>query len=130
MFYLKDTRAMPLRLRRHVGKPDDTVATNLISGFVQTNSRPAPDVSFNVGVRYDLDTDGNNPDFTSPLMPAARGRDTNNIQPRAGVSWDVTGNGRHVVRAGAGIFTGGFCWFPRSSSACRTASRAASSSSG
>jgi len=106
MFYLNDTRAVPLVYVGTSGRPDDTVTTNLISGFVQTELRPGAGVSLNLGARYDLDTDGNNPDFTSPLMPAARGRDTNNIQPRAGMSWDVTGNGRHVVRAGAGIFTG------------------------
>ncbi len=36
---------------------------------------------------------------TSPvaLQPDARGRDTNNWQPRGGVSWDVSGNGTHVA---------------------------------
>jgi hypothetical protein len=59
-----------------------------------------------LGARYDLDTQGNNPDYTSPQMPTARGKDVNNIQPRAGLSWDVTGDGRNVIHGGAGIFTG------------------------
>jgi Carboxypeptidase regulatory-like domain len=106
MLYLNDTRAIPLVYVGTSGTPYDTVTTNLISGFVQTDFRPSAGLSVNVGVRYDLDTAGNNPDFTSPLMPTARGRDTNNIQPRAGLSWDVTGTGQHVVRIGAGLFTG------------------------
>jgi hypothetical protein len=106
MLYLNDTRAIPLVYIGTTGTTDDTVTTNLISGFVQTEMRPSAGVSINVGLRYDLDTDGNNPDYTSPLMPAARGRDVNNIQPRAGVSWDLAGDGTHVIRAGAGVFTG------------------------
>src|SRR4029450_5332256 len=42
----------------------------------------------------------------------ARGRDTNNFQPRAGLSWDLTGSGSHVVRGGVGAFTGRFLLVP------------------
>jgi Carboxypeptidase regulatory-like domain len=112
MIYLNDTRAIPLVFVGTSGTPDDTVTSNLVSGFVQTEFRPSAGVSVNVGARYDLDTEGNNPDFTSPLMPAARGRDTNNVQPRAGFSWDLARNGRHIVRAGAGRFTGRFLLVP------------------
>jgi hypothetical protein len=128
MFYLNDTRAIPLVYVGTSGQPDDTVTTNLISGFVQTELRPARRVG-EFGCPYDLDTDGNNPDFTSPLMPTARGRRQNNIQPRAGVSWDVTGNGRHVVRAERASSRGACCWSRRTSSGCRTVSRDSSSSS-
>jgi hypothetical protein len=106
LIYLNDTRLVPLVYVGTTGRPDDTVTTNLISGFVQTEFRPSSRVSINGGMRYDLDTDGNNPDFSSPLMPAARGRDANNIQPRGGISWDLTGSGQHIVRGGAGLFTG------------------------
>src|SRR5262249_39733532 len=78
--------------------------TNLISGFVQTSSRPSVRLALNFGLRYDLDTNGNDSDFTSPAMPIPRGR-TNNVQPRAGFSWDIAGTGKHVIRAGVGVFT-------------------------
>lgn len=112
MIYLNDTRLVPLVYVGTSGKPDDAVTTDLLSGFVQSDFRPSAGVSLNLGLRYDLDTEGNNPSFTSPLMPAARGRDANNIQPRGSLSWDLTGNGRHVIRAGAGIFTGRFLLVP------------------
>ena len=97
LIYLNDTRLVPLVYVGTTGTGFDTVTTNLVSGFAQTELRPSAHVSVNLGLRYDLDTQGNNPDFTSPQMPTARGRDGNNIQPRAGFSWDIAGNGRHVV---------------------------------
>ena len=106
LLYLNDTRAVPLVYIGTSGTSDDTLATNLISGFVQTEMRPAAHLSVNAGVRYDLDTQGNNPDFTSPLMPTARGKDLNNVQPRGGFSWDVSGSGAQVIRGGVGLFTG------------------------
>ena len=106
LLYVTDTRAVPLLYVGTSGPADDTLATNLISGFVQTEMRPTAHLSLNAGVRYDVDTQGNNPDFTSPLMPAARGKDLNNVQPRAGFSWDVSGSGAQVVRGGVGLFTG------------------------
>ena len=36
----------------------------------------------------------------------------NNFQPRAGFSWDLKGDGRHVVRGGVGMFTGRFLLVP------------------
>lgn len=112
LIYLNDTRATPLLYVGTSGTADDSLTTNLISGFAQTQVRPASNLSITVGARYDVDTNGNNPDFTSPQMPAARGRDLNNIQPRAGLSWDVAGNGRHVIHGGAGLFTGRFLLVP------------------
>jgi hypothetical protein len=106
LLYLNDTRAIPLVYVGTSGPSDDTLVTNLLSGFIQTEMRPSAHLSINAGLRYDVDTQGNNPDFTSPLMPTARGRDLNNFQPRAGFSWDVAGDGTHVLRGGAGMFTG------------------------
>lgn len=112
LIYLNDTRAIPLLYVGTSGTADDSLTTNLISGFAQTQIRPASNLSVTVGARYDIDTNGNNPDFTSPQMPAARGRDLNNIQPRAGLSWNVAGDGRHVIHGGAGLFTGRFLLVP------------------
>lgn len=112
MFYANDTRLIPIVYAYGTGSADTTITTHLISGFAQTEMKPMPRLTINAGVRYDLDTDGNNPDFTSPMMTDARGRDTNNFQPRAGFSWDVLGDGQHVVRGGAGLFTGRFLLVP------------------
>ncbi|MEW5982632.1 MAG: carboxypeptidase regulatory-like domain-containing protein [Acidobacteriota bacterium] len=112
MIYVTDTRALPLIYVDASGVGRSTITTNLLSGFVQADVKPSPRFSLNVGVRYDLDTAGNNPDYTDTLHPTARGKDTNNVQPRAGFSWDLTGRGTHVIRGGAGLFTGRFLLVP------------------
>jgi hypothetical protein len=112
MLYLNDTRLLPVIYYAVSGSGEATIKTHLLSGFVQDDFRPSSRVTLSLGLRYDVDTSGNNPKFTSPLMPDARGRDTNNLQPRAGFTWDVRGDGSHVVRGGAGVFTGRFLLVP------------------
>ncbi len=112
MIYLNDTRLFPYLYIYGKGTSESTISTNLISGFIQDDLRPSPRVTISLGVRYDIDTNGNNPKFTSPAMPTARGRDANNFQPRAGFSWDLKGDGQHVLRGGVGLFTGRFLLVP------------------
>jgi hypothetical protein len=112
MIYVTDTRALPLLYVDASGTGLSEIKTNLLSGFVQADLKPSPRFTLNAGVRYDLDTAGNNPDYTDPLHPETRGKDTNNFQPRVGFSWDFTGKGAHVVRGGVGLFTGRFLLVP------------------
>jgi hypothetical protein len=112
LIYVTDTKALPLLYAGTTGKGQSKISTNLISGFIQDDIRPSPRVTINLGLRYDIDTNGNNPSYTDPLNPTARGRDMNNLQPRAGFSWDITGDGRHVARGGVGMFTGRFLLVP------------------
>jgi hypothetical protein len=112
VLYLNDTRLLPVIYYDVRGSGDATITTNMISGFVQDDIRPSSRLTLSLGLRYDIDTAGNNPDFTSPMMPNPRGKDGNNFQPRAGFSWDVTGQGNHVVRGGVGLFYGRFLLVP------------------
>lgn len=112
MIYVTDTRVLPLLYVDASGPGSSSIETHLISGFVQGDFKPSPRLTLNAGLRYDVDTNGNNPDYTDPLHPEPRGKDTNNFQPRAGFSWDVAGNGRQVVRGGVGLFTGRFLLVP------------------
>jgi len=94
--------------------------------YLQDDWRAFDRITLNLGLRYDyvsgvqFDQSGN-PNFVTLQAAGAAGRfanvvgmedfgktpqnDRNNIQPRAGVAWDVRGNGRDVVRAGWGIYT-------------------------
>ncbi len=101
-----DTKAFPIAYGYGVGSSDVEITTNRLAAFVQDDWRPLPNLTVSVGLRYDLDTNGNNEGFTHPLVPEPRERDTNNFQPRLGLSWDVKKDGRFVARAGWGLFVG------------------------
>jgi hypothetical protein len=68
--------------------------------------------TLNYGVRYDYDSALSDSDLArtpklAEFNPALRGKpnnDTNNFAPQAGIAWDVRGNGKWVIRAGAGLF--------------------------
>jgi hypothetical protein len=87
------------------------VDTDIYSAFLQDEWRPTGNLTVTLGLRYDLDTDGNNPDFQHPLV-GDRSRDDDNIQPRLGFTWDVTRDGTNVVRGGAGLFSGRYLLVP------------------
>ncbi|HPA50921.1 MAG TPA: TonB-dependent receptor [Thermoanaerobaculia bacterium] len=101
-----DTKAFPIAYGYGVGSSDVEITTNRLAAFVQDDWRPLSNLTVSVGLRYDLDTNGNNEGFTHPLVPEPRERDTNNVQPRLGLSWDVKKDGRFVARAGWGLFVG------------------------
>ncbi len=112
MIYLTDDRTLPLAYAYGVGSADVTASTDLYGAFVEDGWRPSTNLLVNLGVRYDLDTNGNDPNFHHPLVPDGRKRDTNNIQPRFSFSYDAGGDGSNVFRGGAGRFTGRFLLVP------------------
>lgn len=110
--YVTDTRALPLLYIFGDGSSEVNASTTRYGVFLQDDWRPLPNVAVSLGVRYDLDSDGNNPNFRHALVPNGRDRDDDNVQPRFGFSWDLGNDGRHVVRGGAGIFTGRYLLVP------------------
>ncbi len=109
--YVTDTRALPLAFSYGEGSADITLETKRYSTFVQDEWRPRPNLTFNAGVRYDLD-EGNNSGFTHPLVPDGRDKDTDDVQPRLSFSWDPSSNGSNVIRGGVGMFNGRFLLVP------------------
>ena len=110
--YLTDTKALPLAYAYGVGSSDVSSNTELYGAFIEDSWRPTTKLVVNAGLRYDLDTNGNNAGFTHQLIPNGRKRDTNNYQPRVSFSYDLLGNGTNVVRGGAGKFIGRFLLVP------------------
>jgi Carboxypeptidase regulatory-like domain/TonB dependent receptor len=110
--YLTDDRSIPLAYAYGVGSADVTASTNLYGAFLEDAWRPMANLVVNLGLRYDLDTNGNDPGFHHPLVPNGRKRDTNNYQPRVSASYDLFSTGSYVIRGGAGKFTGRFLLVP------------------
>jgi hypothetical protein len=83
---------------------------NHIAFFFQDDWRVRPDLTLNLGLRYELDTDVKNVSRTDQLNPlilpflsGKRGRDKNNFGPRVGFNWSTFG-GRTSIHGGYGIY--------------------------
>ncbi|CAA9342676.1 MAG: hypothetical protein AVDCRST_MAG11-3052, partial [uncultured Gemmatimonadaceae bacterium] len=82
-----------------------------LAAFAQTEWRATPRLTTTVGLRYDVTSFRTAParnaivERTLGIRTDARPTDWDNVQPRAALTWDVAGDGRNVLRAGAGAFT-------------------------
>jgi len=61
--------------------------------FLQDSWRPHRRLTLDYGIRYELEVN-------HPVI----GTDPNNVAPRLGLAWNVTGDDNTVLRAGAGLF--------------------------
>ncbi|HEY7097642.1 MAG TPA: carboxypeptidase regulatory-like domain-containing protein [Terriglobales bacterium] len=79
----------PTKFSQTFGVQDLHYNEAAINGFVQDEIRITPQLTANLGLRYEYQT------LTD---------DRNNFAPRAALAWDARGDGRTLVRVGAGIF--------------------------
>ncbi len=73
--------------------------------YLQDEWRTSPNFTLTYGLRYQLNKH-TQPYETNPLYPLT-GQipdDKNNWAPRVGFAWDITGDGKSVLRGGGGIF--------------------------
>jgi outer membrane receptor protein involved in Fe transport len=87
-----------------LGDTSYRVSNPIYAAFVQDNWTVAPRLTFNLGLRYDLETGTTNKDREHPAEPGERHNDTDNFAPRLGFSYDLTGTGRSVLRGGYGWY--------------------------
>ena len=103
---------LPQTLVQGFGSPKDSFTNKALGLFWQDSWRISSNVTLNYGARYDVEFP---PQFKPPSALAQAGykflglqkgiqTDSNNIQPRVGVSWDPKGDGKTVVRASYGMF--------------------------
>ena len=104
------------------GNSNRNTFQNSHAGYVQDTLRWSPQLTLNLGLRWDyfgVIEEKNNllSNFSptaglvqvgSPGLPRLYERDWNNFSPRLGLAWNVNGDGKTVVRAGWGLFYDAF----------------------
>lgn len=86
---------LPQVYQQGFGYPGFASSTTRLALFAQDTWKIRSNLTLNYGLRYFLQNEAD-------PVPT----DKNNFQPRIGFSWDIFDNGKTVLRAGAGIFTG------------------------
>ena len=87
------------------GLPGASFATVDYAGFVQDQWRLRPNLTLNLGLRYDYQ---HLPQvlYPNPAVPETSSfpADRNNFGPRAGFAWNLGGRNKTVIRGGAGLY--------------------------
>jgi hypothetical protein len=81
--------------------------TTDLNYFLQDDWRVTPRLTLNLGVRYEYQRNPL-PINVNPLLPQTRisVNDRNNIGPRVGFAYDLTGDGKTSIRGGWGLYYG------------------------
>ena len=106
-----------------VGNPYFLVSTKQLGLFFQDDWKVSKRLTLNLGIRWDKDYNMvgasdvkqsrtyqelvalNNP-FSNPYVSRIPHDDNKDFSPRVGFAWDVTGQGKHVIRGGFGLYYG------------------------
>jgi hypothetical protein len=84
---------LPTYYQQGFGDPSWLGWSKRYNFFAQDTLRLHPRVTLNLGARYELE-----------VNPEVVGTDPNNIAPRVGLAWSITGDNKTVLRAGYGLF--------------------------
>ena len=91
-FDATDASTYPTQFTSNAGSPNVDLKNNMYAAFLQDQWRPSSRLTFNGGLRWDYED--------APGIS----RDRNNLAPRLGISYDVTGSARTIVRASYGHY--------------------------
>lgn len=91
-----DLSTYPIQFTQNVGDPYLRRQNELYSFFVQDTWRARPNLTFNLGLRYDAET--------AFQKSAGVDDDRDNFAPRLGFVWDPFNDGRTAVRGGYGLY--------------------------
>ncbi len=84
-----------------------TMKTTDFNYFVQDDIRLSPQLTLNLGLRYEYQKNPQ-PVAVNPLLAQTANRvdDRNNLGPRVGFAYDITGDGKTSLRGGWGLYYG------------------------
>jgi hypothetical protein len=86
------------------GNFDINIPRNIVGTWLQDDWKATRRLTLNLGLRYDNDIGVfYTPELKSGIVKPRSG-DNNNISPRFGFAYDLTGSHKTVVRGGAGLF--------------------------
>jgi len=115
---------LPTNYIQGFGNPVSKISNKPIAWFVQDSWKVRSNLTFNYGVRYDIELTeqiapvGVTDPFSGITLSASNmlaaqdalnvqqgiPRDKNNFAPRLGLAWDIKGDSKTVIRAAAGMF--------------------------
>jgi len=100
------TYPAPARYQQGLGRFDTSDDTHTFNVYVQDDWQPSKRVTLNLGVRYEVEFGAANNDFATSRSDLVEPKktDVNNVAPRLGVTYDVSGQGTTIVRGGFGVF--------------------------
>jgi hypothetical protein len=91
-FNADDPATYPTQFNQSGGSPYVDVNDNMYAAFLQDQWRPSSRLTFNAGLRWDYED--------APGIS----HDHNNVAPRLGLSYDLTGTAKTIVRASYGHY--------------------------
>jgi Carboxypeptidase regulatory-like domain len=107
---------IPSTTSLRIGNTTPAISMRTISGFVQDDYKALPNLTLNIGLRYEFNTVPTERhdhfslfNFATDQLVASSGAqpyrpDYLDFSPRLGLSWDPFGKGRTAIRAGAGVY--------------------------
>ena len=91
-FNANNSATYPTRFTQGAGSPNVDIDDNMYAVFVQDQWRPSSRLTINAGLRWDYED--------APGIS----QDHNNVAPRLGLSYDLTGAAKTIVRASYGHY--------------------------